>query len=452
MKNNLKYLQERLLCPVAGKPLQLVDGRLFSPDNQITYFETEGIPWVYCHPQQQLFQWRQKIKSVIDYYQNQALRADAELRKVDLLNCTKNRLELLKGAYLDCAKEISHLMTDVLENNAAPHVVESLFYEKVPRQQSAMAYHQTLFRDWAWGKKEIEIQAEAIIDFFKNTKNLLVLGAGSCGLPYYLHQNLKIENTLAVDINPLLLLPAQKLISGEKITLTEFPTVPALLKDVAVKQSLSSDKYTQGFHFLFADAQSVDFKPDSFDTILTPWFIDIVPRDFRELARQINHSICKDGTWVNIGQLGFEKNTLAEIYTPEEIREILEESGFRVEIAKNIQIPYLHSPHSRVGRQDQIFVFSARKEKSCKKPARFEYLPEWLRDWKLPIPLSPEIQQFQFKSHIFAQTSSMVNGQTSIDQIAQIYATKLNLDVKAARESLYSFFLNVYEQLIFREF
>lgn len=281
---------------------------------------------------------------------------------------------------------------------------------------------------------------------------MLVLGAGACGLPLELHKRLKSVETLAVDLNPVLLLTAKKLLSDQQLNLCEFPKIPVDSDDVAVSHQISGERMPDNFHMLFADGQGQCFQKEAFTTVVTPWFIDIISRDFRDFARHLNQAIGKGGHWINIGQLDFQRYDLTQIYTKNEIREILEEAGFKVEHLQHVQLPYLQSPHSMVGRSDQILVFSAVKERTSKIPPQYDFLPEWLRDWQKPVPKSFEIETFQMKTNIYAQTINFVDGSRSLNDIADILSSQFGMNKEYAQEAVFNFFVNVYEQLIFREF
>jgi hypothetical protein len=292
---------------------------------QTTKF-VKNIPWLYRYPQQQLSEWQMKIKSVVGYYASQSIRAEKELAQVEILPATEKRLITLADCYQKSAQEFAELAKMLTFSNApqnekgraggaeAPGAREGgtldasqeIFFEKTPRQQTVMAYQDTLFRDWVWGQAEIEKQAEPLLPLLKGSKNWAVLGAGACGLPLYLHKNLKPESTLAIDINPVLFLPVQKLLSGQSFRCIEYPRIPRQSDFVAIEQELKPMS-AEGFHLVFADAQNIEFKKDHLDLILTPWFIDIVPRSFFDLAAHLNQNLPKGGKWVNIGQLAFEK-------------------------------------------------------------------------------------------------------------------------------------------------
>ena len=464
---SLNFLAQALLCPTDRSPLSVELNKTVELNKSVKLNKTVeqdkvvsknrpngfpndlGIPWIYRSPELQISQWKNKIQNVANYYTERSKLTQNELRGVDLLKSTQTRLSELEKAYLDSANKFNELAGQFTTHEPVG-LTEKSFFEKVPRQQTVMAYHQTLFRDWAWGQKEIEIQLSHIKDYFKNTQKLLVLGAGACGLPIALHNSTQIESTLAIDINPVLLSTVAQMLNGKAQDWIEFPTLP--LQNCAVHHQLQIPKIRSGFHLALADAQDLAINDDFFDGLLTPWFIDIVPRDFCELAAHFNLCLKRGGTWVNIGPLAFEKNRISQNYSSEEVKEILEVSGFRVLQLKQITLPYMQSPYSGLGREDKIIMFHAVKESSAKRPKRYSYLPEWLTDSSQPIPQSQEIRDHQLKSKIYAQVLACVDGKTSLKQIAKLYAQQYQVSEDIARDSLIVFFNNIFEQIVFREY
>lgn len=420
-----------------------------------------GIPWVFRYPHLKLQEWQMKIKSVIDYYQLQNARAAKELSRTNLPGATQARLKVLSESYQLSTEEYQDILSRLVfeenfsnvnpKNNRVSEFTK-IFFDKTPRQQTVRAYQDTFFRDWVWGKDELSKQCELLFSIMKNTKRVLVLGAGACGLPLALHKNLNFEQTLAVDINPTLLLQALRLLNGEHLQMVEYPQLPKESQFVAKKHFVSTTSPLENFHLLFADGQSLEVPAGAFDTILTPWFIDIIPRNFSELASHLNQHLSLGDKWVNIGLLAFERNELSERLTPDEVRETLELSGFNLEKFEIRDLPYLHSPYSAIKRTDSVLIFSAIKKAHCKKPARFEYLPSWLHNLDEPLPRSTEIQNLNVKSQTFSQILRLVDGRKSFSQITEFFANENNFDQNSTKEAIHSFFVNVYENLIFREF
>lgn len=424
-------------------------------DKPLDSLSVGDIPWVFRYPQLQLYEWQIKIKSVVDYYQSQAIRAERELGKVDLPTATRHRLKVLAECYALSSKEYEKILSYLaLTNSSGPNQTEftKLFFNKTPRQQTVRAYHETFFRDWVWGKDELEKQCTLLAPLMKNTRRLLTLGAGACGLPLAIHKNLNLAQTLSVDINPVLMLQAKRLLCGETLNVVEYPQIPRESQFVAKKHQIAHTQKYDNFHMLFADGQNLETPAGTFDTILTPWFIDIIPRNFSDLAKHLNHNLSRGDKWLNIGLLAFEKNELSEKLTPNEVRETLELAGFGIEKFELQDIPYLQSPYSAISRTDCVLIFSAIKEKNCKKPGRFEYLPSWLQDLDEPLPNNSEIQNLKSKSQTFSKVLHLVDGQKSFSKISEVFAQENNFDVNSTKEALHVFFVNIYEHLIFREF
>ncbi|MGE0763165.1 MAG: hypothetical protein AB7N80_07805, partial [Bdellovibrionales bacterium] len=175
-------------------------------------------------------------------------------------------------------------------------------------------------------------------------------------------------------------------------------------------------------------------------------------RDFRETAKLINSLLPMDGVWVNIGQLGFDKLNLAQVYRPDEVQEILKEAGFEITHWKTADIPYLISPHDAVGRMDMVWTFSAQKKSQSKRPAHFEYMPNWLQNMDTPVPVSNETLAFRTRSEIYNLVISQVDGHKSIRTIAKVLTDEFGIPEQEAISSVFNFFANFFESQIYREF
>ncbi|MGW8368408.1 MAG: hypothetical protein ACWGPN_06975, partial [Gammaproteobacteria bacterium] len=93
-----------------------------------------------------------------------------------------------------------------------------------------------------------------------------------------------------------LMLLAARLTAGETIQLHEFPLAPLGLEHVAPLRTLSAPAPARpGLRFCLADAQRVPFAAKSFDTIVTPWLVDILSGGFAELCARINHLLDDGG-------------------------------------------------------------------------------------------------------------------------------------------------------------
>lgn len=443
----IKLLDSSFLCPQTGEPLILKGDHLCS--SKVQYPNVDGIPWIYRDPSGALNHWRKKLTDVVLYSQQVHERAEESLQMGDLLSSTRTRLELLKQGHQQNIETLSAL----LPSSLAPATDNDLIsVDRVPKQQSALAYHGTLFRDWVWGKSQIQHYADLLAPALKGRRRVAFPGAGACGLPVEIHNRIQPDLSLAIDINPILLLAAKKMLSGETLKLIEFPLIPTKSEYVFVEHTIRGQRPAPGFAMMFTDAQNLTAKDKNFDAVVTSWFFDIVPRDFRETARLMNAILATDGVWSNIGQLGFEKNDLAQVYGPDEVKQILTESGFEISLWDTPQIPYLQSPYSAVGRQDQVWLFAARKIKQAKRPPVFEYWPQWLNSLDQPIPLDDALRAFKVRAGIYASVLDHIDGQRSLNQVAALVARDFHMDSTQALAAVHSFFSNYFEGVVFREF
>src|SRR5262249_11944639 len=134
----------------------------------------------------------------------------------------------------------------------------------------------------------------------------LVLGAGAARLAYELHLRCGASETVAVDIDPLLVTVANQIIRGQKVAMTEASISVHETESVSRRWELAApagpideDK----FHFVFADGLQPPFLPETFDTVITPWFTDRIPPDLRDFLGVLEMVIKPCGRWINFGPL-----------------------------------------------------------------------------------------------------------------------------------------------------
>ena len=224
-----------------------------------------------------------------------------------------------------------------------------------------------------------------------------------------------------MDFNPLLMFVAQDMVGGKKLKFWEFPIAPASLEDDAVLRSLEAPEAAGGdFSLLFGDALRAPFTKGSFDTVVTPWLIDIISEDLPVLAARINQLLSDNGRWVNFGSLAFASPKRERCYSPEEVKAIVAESGFSDPYVSQNTIPYMCSPASRHGRQEKTFAFSAWKEKKIKAPQRHRALPDWIVTGKEPVPLTQSFRTQAMTTQIYSFIMSLIDGRRSIEDMAKV--------------------------------
>lgn len=407
----------------------------------------QGIPWAFDNPEAHLIQWKAKLASFIGQNQWRQEQFESELRKVDLLPSTRARLEKLATAYREQQELVRNLMPDFAPDSDLLAIMK-IIEDRVPSRQHIDTYTNNIFRDWVWGEEEIKLTLAALKPHFESNiseKILLTVGAGACRIPLELHLKFCPRFSVALDINPFLLLTAQKLFNGESIELFEFPYPP--LEEVARKHVIQTPlRRPENFELLFGDGLNLPFKPKSIDMICTPWFIDIVPMDLAELAERLNFILKPGGTWVNFGPLSFASPHPSRNYTTQEIPSVLAKAGFSTQQATSLELPYLQSPFSAQKRIETVFFFQATKVKDAKQRPKYRFLPEHLSDLDLPFPLLPDTQQRLAQSQTTAELLSLIDGKKSLNDMADLISRHSQIEKNKVIENLLTFFINLYER------
>jgi len=221
---------------------------------------------------------------------------------------------------------------------------------EVAKNQGVDSYINNIFRDWCWNNGENEELLESASDVVQHdyqAGHVLTLGSGASRFSYDFHSRYHAKHSVLLDINPVLLGFAAKVINGSTIVLNEFPVAPLSTKDYAVEHQCSADNAKQHeFSFLLSDALDAPLAQKHFDTVLTPWVIDIIPMNFKDFIPQVNRLLKVGGLWVNTGSLAFFHSDQQWNYSQEEVLDLLKKYGFSdIQISRR-KINYLNSPHS----------------------------------------------------------------------------------------------------------
>jgi hypothetical protein len=276
--------------------------------------------------------------------------------------------------------------------------------------------------------------------------NVLVLGAGAGRLAYDIHTNMQCATTIAMDFNPLLMLVARAVTRGDKLKLHEFPIAPRSLEDDAVLRTLEApEPVDEHFHLLLGDALRPPFPEGSFDTVVTPWLIDIITEDLPVFSARINRLLKTEGRWVNFGSLAFSRPERARRYSPEETKAIIAEAGFSDPYVSQATIPYMCSPASRHGRHERVFSFSAYKERDASKPERHKALPDWIVTGKEPVPLTTSFRQQAMTTQIYSFIMSLIDGRRSIKDMAIVLEKQKLMSREEAEPAIRSFLTKMYD-------
>jgi len=438
-----------LACPETGKDLVWQGKELCSPATGRVFPQTQKISWLFRAPEAALHEWRTRY----DYHQASLGRESekllAELKQGDFTELTRTRLRKQQQAVVEHAKALEKLLQPLVKSEPASVAAHIAMKTKLPETQMLMSYYNNIFRDWCWGDKENEQSLELVQSLMaQKPKDVLVLGAGGCRLAVDIHQKCQPERTLALDINPFLMLAAAKIIGGQNLTLYEFPIAPLDHDSFAIKRTLSwQGPLRSGFAMLFADGLNPPIKPASFDTIVTPWFLDIVPQDSKGLLQTINYLLKPSGQWINFGSLAYNHSEFSRCYSRSELLELTEQSGFSVHAQRHVDLPYLQSPASAQKRHENVFGLSASKTKElASKKEHYEFLPEYLRSDDCPIPKLTNIEDMAVANRLLADIFSAIDGQKSLKQVATLVADKISVDHEQANAMVRKLLTRYYEE------
>ncbi len=438
-----------LACPrctkrlVAGPPLRCETCRVDFPD-------LDGVACLFAEPMAALSEWRTRLHRLLRQWESDAARTAHALKQKDLSPLTRRRLEKLVSAQTAHLGELARLTTPLNVGDATTAMETHLALRtRLPPTQGLTTYYANLHRDWCWGDEENDASFELVSSALPSPagSRVLVLGAGAGRLAYDLHTRLAPQTTVALDVNPLLLLAARQMADGAQITLHEFPLAPRGLDDVAIARTLAAPAPApEGFHCVLADGLRAPFGNDAFDTVVTPWFVDIVDEDLGVLAKRINRLLRPGGTWVIFGSLRFSHVDPALCYSVEEASAQIADAGFAAPTVVEATLPYMCSPASRHGRREEVLTISMQKLKRVAAPPRHNALPEWLVQANHPVPLLESFKVQAGTTQIYAFIMSMVDGRRSLRDMAALMEERRLMPRNDAEASLRSFFIKMYDE------
>jgi hypothetical protein len=362
----------------------------------------------------------------------------AQATAFDLSPRTRARLETLHEG-------LSHHRVRLLELFEAAGVSRAISPERVAPDAkllhpSLLEYYVQIHRDWGWDDSEAN-EARAAADSVsailgnRTLGKLLVLGAGACRLTEELHHRHAADATLALDIDPLPFIVANKILRGEAVSLYEFPPWPLDSRSLFADRALSSRraKREAPIHLVFADAVEPPVPRESFDSVLTPWFLDQVPEAMPRWLATIRSLLRVGGRFINFGPLLFrhEHTALPHRYCVDELLELVENAGFRIERHDFRRCSYLASPIGCQGRIETVLTFSA--EKLPEAPARTPEVPApWLSDDGAPVPRFPGLAGYRAEHPMFEAIVSLIDGARTAPDIARELVQRHGLPPDAA--------------------
>jgi uncharacterized protein YbaR (Trm112 family) len=438
-----------LACPQSGKALIQEDGQLATEDNAFHYPIINGLPWLFRNPLHSMVDWSVKLNQFNQILGDEIRQLGNEMKKAPTV--THDRLQRMLAGKKAFQTTVTELVSPILSAKVASKPIYDALSDRAPLTQNLLSYEANLYRDWVWGDEENELSKNILLEHLNQDpcQNLLVLGAGSCRLALDLHQSIKPAITVANDINPFLLFAAQQLFSGKALDVVEFPAHPRNAQSVAVSHHIPAlEQWPDDFYLAFSDAATPAFQRGAFDTLVTPWLIDIQPNELVTFMQCLNYYLAKGSHWVNFGSLVFNQKRDAFCYTIEEIEELALQAGFRIESVKEHEIPYLKSPYNAGYRMEKVWSWRAVKVKDVELPQDLQNLPHWILDTDRVIPPTKEIQNFAFSHRMYAELAAKIDGTKSIKQISRKIAREKSMDEQEALVMVKNFYLKIVQQVI----
>jgi uncharacterized protein YbaR (Trm112 family) len=411
-----------------------------------------GIPWLFRDPQDVLNGWRTRIAMHLQVLRDEAAALELEGRALQgdaTLDPTRRRLARVGAAKRDQAERLEALLQPFGPFGAANAATLRGLGVRLPTEQGLTNYYVNLHRDWVWGDDENAAaldEVRAVIGRHAQLGEVLVLGAGAGRFAYDLKRATPTASILVSDFNPLLLSVAREMYAGRELSLYEFPIAPRGSQDVAVLRTLRAPEAARpGLSLVAADVLDAPFAAHRFDTVITPWLIDVIGESLQVFTRRVNAWLKPGGRWVNSGSLAFNLPSHADRIGLDEALTIVAQSGFAAPDVRESTVPYMRSPVSRHARLETVVTWCATKMAEAAAPSPRD-LPRWLLDRTQPVPKTAALEMEQVATRIHAFMLALVNGERSVADMARVIVEQRLLPSEEAEPAVRQFLRRAFEQ------
>jgi|GEM_PF-618349 len=442
-------------CPRCRTKLDLVVARIECSVCHQTFPRLGGMVCLFADPTLQVQRFR--VQQAVFNLQGQESESiyEGELRKPALLGETRLRMETQLAAVRSNITEINALIDPLLAEDATG-VPESAPAPSPEEVEPLIAYFELLLRDWGWSPAENDENERALAliddvvakagDANATFGHVLVLGSGAGRLAYQLHVAHRPSSTTTLDIDLVLSAVAERMVRGQSLQFTEAPSDANQSARLSAERTLCAPHgAVTDFHVLLADGLNPPFADESFDTVLTPWFIDQVPPDLRNLLGVIHRVLKPGGRWINYGPLIYRKRMqLSQHFTIEEIMALAELAGFDVARTVHGEGRYLCSPLKIRGRYEISFAFCATKSSIKNVRVTSDGQPSWLVLPHLPIPTFAGSTLLSHPHLVFRRVLERLNGDNSIADIASVIGKQAELNPVDLYDSIRAILIEVH--------
>jgi len=451
--SNPNSLSSVLACPRCGRAPVTLERAGWICGSCSSGFPVIGeIPWLFPEPREALTEWRGRLSLLTQHLATEATAMRASLQRGDVSSGARRRLEHVAKANEDQIRRLQALLAPLgLEQASASEATHRGLGTRLPTEQGLTNYYVNLHRDWAWGDEENQASLQELGALlgggFAGLGRTLVQGAGAGRLAYDLHGAGDSALTVATDFNPLLLFAARELFAGRTVELYEYPIAPRRIEDHAVLRRLSAPAPARdGLMLVAADALQPPFAQGAFDTVVTPWFIDIIGEPFDRVAARINLLLKPGGRWINFGSLAYARAAHAERVTLEEVTELMPQLGFADFRAREGSMPYMRSPASRHARIESTVAWVTNKVATLAEAPRARVLPEWLLLPDKPVPRTPALEMQAISSRVHAFLLALINGERSQRDMARVLVEQRLMSADEAEHAVRTFLARLHEE------
>ena len=452
-------LHEILRCPECndGRLKEASPLRIDCTQCQAQFPVSRKVPWLLKTPKVWQSLWNQQHRAQMRDIDDRIDALKYELSSTTLLKSTHDRLKILRSALIEHKKLLAHCLTDFVAPAESGNEIDVSTQASIAAHQSLLGYAPNVFRDWVWGEREIQKSVELLRACSTSAElgRVLLLGAGAGRLAFEVHNSFDTQLTLAIDINPYLCAIASAMSSGRELSLYEFPLLAKSAADVAVLQTLKQPRELrnpENFAVLIADGVQPPFAEKSFDTVITPWFVDVVPQNFAATAHTLNDLLKDGGQWIQQGPLGFSHAKESRQFLKEELFEMLCLAGFETEKSSQEDVEYLRSPHAAQSRIENVLCFGARKAAHKARPQAAQKWPDWMSNETLPVPFTRDFQTVATLHKVYSTITQLIDGNRSLADIANIAAPYLGVSLTESLESVKGFVGKLWNESELRRF
>lgn len=372
---------------------------------------------------------------------------EALLKLPNLHTFTQERVSKNLQAHKKFSQQLQalfhHLPSD--QTKAAPFHDKALegLGHTLPLVQPLIGHPKNIFRDWVWGHKENEFYLNLVKNRVQGEKkNILVIASGASRLAYDLHHTLNADFTFALDNSYFFAKAFEKICWGGGMELTEFPA-PSFGDDhlAHTHTILAPHPSCEGLVFHLGDLNYLPYKEQSFDLIVTPWIIDLIPQTLPFLISNISSLLKPQGQWINFGPYSLTADIPSACrWSQKEVRGFIEEVGLENFKEAWESVEYLKSPYSSLTRLERMWTFSCTQNESQAHPLIRPTLKEpWLINHDLSIPKTAKVEASLVSHRVPASVFELIDGKTSLKELASILAVEFKMTEGEAQQAITQF-------------